>query len=110
MRFHDYLGSNVRRNTVGQLQHCAPRRAGSHDLLCSARDRGTRRQRFDAAALAASAQRTVVINADMASFRGSTGAAMMNPAVEDDSAADARANRHVENETVSACCSPQRLG
>src|SRR5258708_10692078 len=61
-------------------------------LPCTPGDRGTRRQRFNAAALPAIAKRTAAVDPEMAAFRCSPRPSMINAAVKNDSCTDAGTN------------------
>ncbi len=66
-------------------------------LLGVSGDSRSRCDGFDAAVVAATAERTVLIESDMADLAGSEGCAVVDLAVNDDPAANTGGNGHVEH-------------
>src|SRR6267378_2662158 len=69
-------------------------------------DGRTGAERFYAAALSAAAARAVIVNADVAAFRGAPGATVVDAAVENNSRSDAGAEGGVEDVAKSDACAP----
>src|SRR5882762_11401259 len=67
---------------------------------------GAGAQRFDAAAFSAAAARAVIVNADVAAFRGAPGAAVVDATVENNSRSDSGAEGGVEDVAKSDACAP----
>src|SRR5882762_6283322 len=67
---------------------------------------GAGAQRFDAAAFSAAAARAVIVNADVAAFRGAPGASVVDATVENNSRSDAGAEGGVEDVAKSDACAP----
>src|SRR3981081_1223162 len=79
-------------------------------LTCSAGDRGTRCQRFDAAAFPAIAKRSVDIDPQMPAFRGSASLPVKNAAIENNSCADSGAHGGVKDASIATARPPFRFG
>src|ERR1700739_120094 len=69
-------------------------------------NRRTRRQRFDASALAAAAKRAMIVDAHVSTFAGGTSIAMVDAAVEHNAGANAGSDRGIENVIESAGRAP----
>src|SRR5882762_5780108 len=67
---------------------------------------GAGAQRFYAAALSAAAARAVIVNADVAAFRGAPGASVVDATVENNSRSDSGAEGGVEDVAKSDACAP----
>lgn len=72
----------------------------------SASDRRTRRQRLDAAQLAASTARAVIVDCVVTAFRGGAGAAMINAAIENNPGSNAGTDGGAENIAKAASRTP----
>src|SRR6202030_4427351 len=76
---------------------------------CSQRNRRSGAQRLDAAALAAAAYGPVVVDTDVPAFGGAAGASVIDAPVENNSRADAGAERSVEHVAKSDARTPDRF-
>ena len=73
-------------------------------------DRRAGRQRFNATALAAAAERAMVIDDQVPGFGGCARASVIDAAVKENSRADACADAGVKHIAITAAGSPERLG
>src|SRR5215471_9493282 len=67
-------------------------------------------QRFNTAALAAAAARTAIVDAEVSAFGGASGASVIDALIEDNSGADAGAERGVEHILKADACAPDGFG